>query len=246
MSWKAIAWKEVRETYWGGGRPVVGTIVGTLFMAVFAVAVPIGFALAFRTDEVWPYVLAVAGTLIGLAGFTALMAPLATAADAFAGERERHTLETLLAGPVSDGAIVTGKIVAQYVAPIGNTVLLAVLGGLTATVIVGAPGLVVLGAVLVAGGLVSLVAATAFIGIGTLLSLRAPTVRKAQERIGYVMFPVFLLPGLFGSVLPRIVELDLGQTLLIGALVPALLLVVAVVSIPLVYARFQRDRIIAK
>src|SRR3954465_4189577 len=42
--------------------------------------------------------------------FLPLFFLLAIVADSFAGERERHTLETLLATRLSDGAILIGKL----------------------------------------------------------------------------------------------------------------------------------------
>jgi ABC-2 type transport system permease protein len=121
-------------------------------------------------------------------------------ADSFAGERERHTLETLLASRLSDRAILFGKIAAS----IAYGWLISAACILAGTITVNVANwrgellmfhdaaswlLLLLGPPLMGG-----VVATA----GVLVSLRAATVRGAQQTLA-VSFAVLFLGTIFGS-----------------------------------------------
>ena len=68
-----------------------------------------------------------------------LMLVMAVVADSFAGERERHTLETLLASRLSDAAILLGKVAAAVVFAWGMLLLVAVMSLLTVNISVLRP-----------------------------------------------------------------------------------------------------------
>ena len=97
----AVFWKEWKEillqrTAGGGGlRPL-------LVVAVIGVLLPYQMG-PERYFGIRPILIL---TLVALASISAVVA------DAFAGERERHTLETLLASRLPDSAILFGKMVA--------------------------------------------------------------------------------------------------------------------------------------
>src|SRR5574342_1279088 len=104
-------------------------------------------------------------------------------ADTFAGERERHTLETLLASRLSNRAILLGKFSAAVAYVWGQILVCLLVGAVTvnlvnwrgqivfyrASVGVGTAGLGLLGAGLVGG-------------LGILISLRAPKIGRASCR----------------------------------------------------------------
>ncbi|HLA98173.1 MAG TPA: hypothetical protein VJL34_06940, partial [Anaerolineales bacterium] len=97
--------------------------------------------------------------------------------------------------------------------------------------------------------LVSLMVATLAAGLGVLISLRAATVRQAQQTFSLAFFvlfiPLFLLP-----LLPEAWRLRLTQSLAqvdvesIALGVMAALLVVDLALFALASARFQRTRLI--
>src|SRR5512146_2273386 len=92
-----MMWKETKLLQQGSGR---GRLWPLIFVLVFGAIVPIQAGPAY------------VHTPIGVA-FWMLIPPMLVstwAADSFAGERERHTLETLLASRLSDRAILFGKI----------------------------------------------------------------------------------------------------------------------------------------
>ena len=244
---RAMLWKELREILTAEGRPAVQLVVAGVFDLAFGVGMPLFVAAMFRHFGfgVWTTVGAMCGALAAFCAFIGFLGPTPTIADAFAGERERHTLETLLAGPLSDGAILRGKMAAQYVVVGAHVALVSVVAGVTAAVAVGLPGLLVLPAGLVGGGVVAGLTSSFIIGLGVLLSLRSPTVKKAQERLGLVMLPFFMLPGL-GPALLRAAGLSLtGATVWVLAFAgPAFFLAGAVAFNVLAFARFRRDRLV--
>jgi ABC-2 type transport system permease protein len=171
-------------------------------------------------------------------------------ADSFAGERERHTLETLLASRLSDRAILFGKIGAAVAYGWGFS-MVNVLIGLIAVNIAHGQGRLLLFPTNVALGilLVSFLVATFAAGVGVLISLRAETVRQAQQTFSIVnlliFVPIFLLPAL-----PDEWKLRLSQVLMqanLTQVAAAIILVLALIDAALVavaIARFQRARLI--
>lgn len=196
-----VARKELREIVGGGsGRKTL--IREIFFVFLFGVFFPLSQSDAWRSGAV-PTVFV-------------FMIPLFLAgpyiADTFAGERERKTLETLLATRLPDSSIYLGKILAvcTYAWAVTQLILIASLVALNiAGPSAGAsaavrsamnlaeetggwfvyPGPVWVGAL--AGSYAS---ALLISGIGTFISLRSETVRAAHQAM---MLPLFVL--IFGG-----------------------------------------------
>lgn len=241
-----MAWKELREVFLAEGRPAVQMAVAGAFDLVLGIGMPIVLANALFLDAfgLWPTIGILCIGVVGISAFMGLIGPMPTIADAFAGERERHTLETLLASPLSDRAILWGKMAAQYLVVGGHVTIVSVTAGITSAILLGPAGLLVLPVGLLLGGLVAAVTSSFIIGLGVLLSLRAPTVKKAQERLGYVMMPIFIVPALAPSVGGLLGGLSPAGAIALSVLGPALILGGAVLFNVLVYARFRRDRLV--
>ncbi len=167
-------------------------------------------------------------------------------ADSFAGERERHTLETLLATRLSDRAILLGKIAAAVSYGWGLTMLILVLQMLAINMVFAGNGILMYSPSIAIGTLVlglfgSLLPAC----IGVFFSLHASSVRSVQQWLGSVGIGVLLIPLVGARVLPaagiNVLQLDLGWTTLFItvtlAIVDAVLLIAAM-------RRFQRTRLI--
>jgi ABC-2 type transport system permease protein len=174
-------------------------------------------------------------------------------ADSFAGERERHTLETLLASRLSDRAILFGKVSAAvaYGAAAG------IIGALAQAVVANLSpknadsglafypvGSIV--AIVVLALLMSLLTAS----VGCLVSLRAATTRQAQLSLTFGFLVLVFAPFIVYQALPKPTQTaildalnaaDPTRVLLIFA---AGLLVVAVALLLVAMARFQRARLI--
>jgi ABC-2 type transport system permease protein len=170
-------------------------------------------------------------------------------ADSFAGERERHTLETLLASRLPDHAIVIGKIVA-IVAYAWAIVLLSLpVSVLTLNLAFTSDRVMLPRADIFASIIfISLLAATFAVTAGVFFSMRAATVRQAAQRMLIPFVSVVLLPTLvemaarkFGykSVLMTAEPLQI----VIAAGVALLVLDVALLALAL--RSFRRPRLMA-
>lgn len=131
--------------------------------------------------------------------------------DSIAGERERHTLETLLASRLSDASILLGKVIAAVMYGYAFALTNLGIGMVTVAVRYGdaaermSPGRF--------AALVALLGATsAFVsGLGVFVSLRAATVRQAQQLFGVIllvatMIPLLLARLLAGEAQERLIE----------------------------------------
>ena len=167
--------------------------------------------------------------------------------DSFAGERERHTLPTLLASRLPDRAILLGKMITPVVVGWGTALLCALLSLVVVNVAHG-EGQLLFYTPLIALGILALsfLTATIMAGAGVLTSLRSATMQEAtQKLVTLIIVPavvVQVVPLLLRSQLTRWlkeVKVDGGQLLIIIVLVMA---VIDVALFAAAMARFQRSR----
>jgi ABC-2 type transport system permease protein len=175
---------------------------------------------------------------IALFAFIPGVAAASMAADAFAGERERRTLETLLATPVSEGVLLVGKALASIV--LGSSV--GVLGLLAATEtvrsITGAPfvpsfeqTLGALGAAVASSGLM---AAAAIV-----VSMLVPVARATQQIISVGTMVVY------GALAVAWGALHLAVTWRNVYLAEGAMMVLAIGVLGIARALFRRERFFA-
>jgi ABC-2 type transport system permease protein len=172
-------------------------------------------------------------------------------ADAFAGERERNTLETLLSSRLSDRAIVIGKQLAAILYGWGVAEIGVLVAAVTVNLTQPGQGWVFYSPQTYIGCLVlPLLAAGLMAGLGTFVSMRADTVRQASQQLSIGLLVLFVLPIFALQYLPdawreqivgRFSDINL-QTLLITLAAGWLLvdLVIAAIAIK----RFQRTALI--
>ena len=176
---------------------------------------------------------------------------LSIVTDSIAGERERHTLETLLASRLSDQAILFGKIISVVLYAWLLTLISVLIGAVTVNVTMPADGIQFypIGNLLTSLAL-SLLAAVLISCIGVLVSLRAPTARQAYQRMSIVLIVFWFIPMLAAQVMPEEMQarfitffagIDVAQ-LVFGAGI--FLLVADIVLIFIVRASFQRSKLI--
>jgi ABC-2 type transport system permease protein len=171
-------------------------------------------------------------------------------ADAIAGERERHTLETLLATRLSDSAILLGKIVAAVAYGCSFAFTNLALGLIVVNVQHGhgrflyvPPGRL--------PALLSLVAAVALFisGLGVFVSLRASTVRQAQQTFGVIILLMMMTPVVLLQVIsPATQEAMMAAATQIGLEVATFRVAIAIAAAAMVLnagaiARFRRGRL---
>ncbi len=228
-----MMWKESKDLLFQGGWR-------SLIRPLFVIGI-MGIYLPLQFGSQW-----VALTPIGmvLLLWIPFFVVISFIGDAIAGERERHTLETLLASRIPDRAILLGKIVATVLYAWGMGIL-SLLLGLVLVDLLRTQGnwmfypLDLFVDAIVLSLLVSVLGTSA----GVLISLRVSTVRQAQQilSIGTIVFVfgvTFALRALPANVVS---SLNYSQFLLITmaviAVLDAILLGLSLVS-------FQRSRLI--
>jgi ABC-2 type transport system permease protein len=237
---RTVVWKEFKEIFSQRGR-FKGTKASVLiFVAVFGIFMPLQSGGEWLRSPI---------VMLYWAWVPFLLAS-GIVADSFAGERERHTLETLLASRLPDRAILAGKVATSVLYGWGIT-LACVLVGAVAINIVHGHGRILFYKAPVAAGIFALSFLVALLasGLGVLVSLRAATVRQAMQTfsIAFLLLfvPLFALPLLPASVKARlfgaVAKLDLTALALAGA---ALLVAVNAVVLLVADRRFRRNRLI--
>ena len=206
---RAVMWKEWKGLFRQRGSRMRALLTLLTPIAIFGLWFPweVGANWFTRFDSIFAAVV------------IPLMVSLLTVPDSFAGERERHTLPTLLASRLPDRAILFGKIGFALVLSLGLALIVLVLGLAIANIAAWS------GSIRVYSGTIALVdlsfctlIALLTAGVGVLLSLRSVTVQEAQQTLAAVLL---LPPTLLG---PIVVDLAL---------------------LWLAMARFQRSRLIS-
>ena len=232
--------KEWREFFVSGGSRRTGLIFLVIVLAIFGIYLP------FRAGQVLissPWIVVLYSFVLPVLLMTNIIA------DAIAGERERHTLETLLASRLSDRAIILGKLGAA----VGYSVALAIVTALVGMVAANLQGgenfqfysLGVFASIVVFALLLSFLYAS----FGVLVSLRASTVRQAQLTMGVAMLVIYLLPILIYGTLSDTARqqfldwISSAHWATVGYIAVALI-IVDLIMVAVVIGRFQRPRLI--
>ena len=140
--------------------------------------------------------------IIGYWPFLAATMVSSLIADSVAGERERHTLETLLASRLSDSAILIGKIIAAVLYGVGFAVANLVIGLIAVNVAHGENGLILFEPQrFVVTIVLTILASLLMAGIGVFISLRASTVKQAQQAFGIAIIVLTMGPLLLFNAL---------------------------------------------
>lgn len=237
-----VLWKEWKEIVLERSAGGSGSYRPLVLIAVLGIFVP------FRMGP--EKFFNVAGLLAPV--FFSAIVITAVIADSFAGERERHTLETLLASRLSDRAILLGKIAACIAYGWLVSISCILIGAITVNVMNwhgqilmfhdAASWLILLLGPPLLGGVV----ATA----GVLVSLHSATVRHAQQTLGVavavlvvgIVFGSNMLPAEWKAWFARIIVTWSQAELALAAL--GVLLAVDLVLLFAGMARFQRAKLV--
>ena len=241
-----VMWKERKELF-TERETVRGTLAS--FLGPLILMAAMGIVAPWLAGQLW-----VTGPFSLIPALFASLMFGGMTAGAIAGERERHTLETLLASRLSDQAILFGK-VGIAVCFASASALATDLLGLVTVNITHWSGRVLLYPLAVAAAdfVVSPLIATLSAAMGVFVSLRAATVRQAEQDImallaggsmALLLAPVLALktvPGLEARFVELMNTLNATQFALI------LLLALIVLDVAFLVAakrRFQRARLI--
>lgn len=171
-----------------------------------------------------------------------LMSATVIAADSFAGEKERKTLEALVYTPTSDAELFTAKVIA----PLFASLLVTLIGFILYALVVNLTGAPLMGRIFFPNGLWLLVVfwvtpAASLLGIGVMVivSSRVTSFQSAYQASGLVVIPVLLLMvGQLGGVL----LLSPALVILIGALLWAIALILLWFGMSI----FRREELLAR
>ena len=237
-----VLWKEWKEIVLERSSGSTGSLRPLILIVVFGIFVP----LRMGPERFFSAVGLLAPTFFSGVVITAVIA------DSFAGERERHTLETLLASRLSDRSILFGKIAACMVYGWVISVSCILAGAITVNIanwhgqilmfhdaaswlflLLGPP---LLGCAIAAAGV--------------LVSLHSTTVRQAQQTLSVALVVVFIAAIFGSSMLPmdwkawfaRILVTWSEAELVLAA--AGLLLAIDLALLAAGMARFQRARLV--
>ena len=236
-----MIWKEWRELLrMGGSRR---RAVMRMLFSVGALGV------------IWPWQLGerfiTTPLCIALSAVTAAMYVAGIVPDSFAGERERHTLETLLASRLPDRSILVGKLSALVAYGLASSLVLLAFGWVTVNMVNGWDPVLFYSATTIFAALVFSILAAGLMGaVGVLVSLRASTVKQAQQVLTTSVLLLVFLPLIAFPAIP--VEWRNAAAKMLqrwgspgaAALFAAALLLLQVLLYAVVAARFKRSRLI--
>jgi ABC-2 type transport system permease protein len=235
-------WKEAKGLLRFNSKRGKALLILLAPIALFGVIFPIQFQHEWLTSY-WSLAVAVV---------TPMMLIATTIAESFAGERERHTLETLLASRLSDQAILLGKMLTSLLFGWGMTLTLLLVSLVVVNLLVWDGAFHgYLNSILWMDLGVSLLMAGMVTNLGILISLRSPTVQGAAQSImGALFLPLLLLQAVV-FLLPNFVDVEVIKQFLVQLDLPA---IVGILSITLLFAnigfflgvrmRFNRARLI--
>jgi ABC-2 type transport system permease protein len=173
--------------------------------------------------------------------------------DSFAGERERHTLETLLASRLPDHTILLGKMAAVVLYGSGITIACLLVGLLLVNVVFWSGPILVFPPVdLALLFMASLLINTLVSSAGVLISLTSKTVRIANDTLIGTILAVAVIPIGVYSVIPSDWKAWIANSLFLNGIIYVLLaavillIVLDAIMVAVVLFRFQRSRLIAE
>ncbi len=228
-----MVWKESKDSlFQGGWRSLIRPLIVVGIMGIY---------LPLQFGPQWVDLTPIGMILLLWIPFFVLISFIG---DVIAGERERHTLETLLASRMPDRAILLGKVVATVLYAWGMGVLSLLLGLVLVDLFRTQGNWMFYPLDLFVDALVLILLASVLgASAGVLISLRVSTVRQAQQilSVGTIVFvfgSVFVLRAVPANVLS---SLSYAQFLLI---VMAVIAVLDAILFGLSLVSFQRSRLI--
>ena len=236
MVWKE--WQEFRDQLLSLRRGGLSALILALILGVVA---PVQLGPEWVESKLiiayWPFL---AATMVS-----------SLIADSVAGERERHTLETLLASRLADSAIVIGKIIAAVLYGLGFAVANLLIGLVAVNIAHRESGPILFGAQqFIVTIVLTILASLLMAGIGVFISLRASTVKQAQQAFGIAiivltMGPLLLFNALDYEMRAALIRrlTSLGETR-VELYVIAALTIASVLVIGAALARFKRGKLV--
>jgi ABC-2 type transport system permease protein len=207
--------------------PIIFGVVFPIIISFVAAAIPPGDPTLLFLINLYSGFFLMMGAII----------PTVVASDSFAGEKERKTIEALLAAPISDGELFLGKVLVSFVPTVLLTYLSATIFCVLVNLALGAfilPNLNFIYIMLVTP-LFTLLA----IETTVFVSVRVKGFREAQQLAGVILVPVLAI--VFLNAFTTIIFEFPWNLLLFGALIGA-----DIGLYGLAVKKFGRENIITK
>jgi ABC-2 type transport system permease protein len=236
-----VMWKEGKELFRLRGSSRGGTLGVVFFLCVFGIFLPLQMGLNYVQSNM----------VLILWVWVPLFLVSSVVADAFAGERERHTLETLLSSRLSDRAILFGKVGAAIAYGWGLSMLSLFVGLVTVNIAYYSGTILFFTPIMCLGLFLWSFLGAGLTGCaGVLVSLKAATVRQAQQTLSISImllffvpfFGVYALPDLWKErIFAFLATITVPETIL---LVAGVLALIDLLLLKAALVRFRRDRLI--
>lgn len=244
-----VMWKEFRELKQLLGGTRGQWIAMAIFMGVFGIMMPLQAGPTFVKTPI----------MAGMFAFLPLFIVIQIVPDSFAGERERHTLETLLATRLSDRGILLGKILTIVLYGWCMAAAIACIMLISVNVVYHREGITLPPWWMLAGSaFVSFLVALFATCLGVFISLKAQTVKQAQQNAALIVMAIWFLPFMIGPLLlksipketlkvyldPIAKNLSVINPYLAGGLLIFAFLLVNLLLLAILMKRFKRARLI--
>lgn len=238
---KTIMWKDSKGLLRRGDNRARTLLTVLTPVVLFGIVFPIQFREEWLTSG-WSVLIAV---------ITPFMLVAMAIPESFAGERERHTLETLFASRLPDRAILFGKLAIAVAFGWGFSLLLMLVSLIVNNIAQWSGSIQIYETtVLLADVSVSLLMSGMVASLGSLISLRAPTIQSAQQTLMAVLLIPLLLLQVVGFLLPTLFPMDTIREFLrtidfhkILYISLAVLLAADVIFLLLAMSRFKRAKL---
>jgi ABC-2 type transport system permease protein len=236
-------WSELRAAFFNWSRWNPATLPLLLMIAAFSIYEPFRIGSDWTTSSIMLFSFSLLLTIIAVGSIIPY---------SFGGERERHTLEPLLATPISNIAILLGKIIVPTIYGWGMAILNMVMSLLSINLAFG-QGRILFYPVNIAIGVIvmSLLISLFIASVGVLASLHAATVMQAQRTLAAILFfPLFIPAFLIGPMSPSAWKYTVSQLLVtMGAsksfiILATILVMLIVVTMFVTLIRFHREKLL--
>lgn len=231
---RTMIWKEWKDFLWSGGRSDL--LRPLLNIVILGIILPLSFRQGWINLEAAPVLIVI---------ITPFMFVILIISDAIAGERERHTLTTLLASRVSDRAILLSKVLVTVGYNWMMTLFCLLLGSLVVNLSQSSGQfefyhpINLFAVVLVLCFLTNLLAASG----GVLISLKSVTVRQASQ----TMLLALIILGLAITTVVKLLPPGLTASLTTPQMVLIIILILIALDTLFLVASllsFQRSHLI--
>jgi len=164
--------------------------------------------------------------------------------DSFAGERERHTLDTLLASRLPDRAILFGKMILPFIVGWGSALALTLVSLVVVNFAHGGNGILIYTPAISAGIVyLSFLSASLMAGGGILTSLAATSAQEATQKLmTFILIPAMVLqiaPLLFQDQLGQVIQALNGTQIMI--VLGGIMLIADMIILTLAMKKFRRS-----